>query len=256
LQDRLSDAGALYPYVYAARPNTGLPTGTDIDGDGRAHGPRDAHGYGWFNGQAGMALLSRYPIGAVRDFSDVQWRDLPDNRAADVLTPEALAQLRLASVAAWDVQVVYPGRAFHLLAFHASPPVFDGPEDRNGLRNADEIGFWRRYLDGWTPRGAPFAATDFAVIGTLNVDPARGEGRRDALMALLGHPRLQDPAPVGGGGTATADWEEPTPGDLRVDYILPSAGLEVTGSGVMWRDGDRATETASDHRLVWVDLAF
>jgi len=115
------------------------------------------------------------------------------------------------------------------------------------------------YLDGWTPEGPPFAAGRFAVIGTLNVDPDRGEGRQDGLRALLDHPRLQDPVPRRpGGGAETVDWPEPVPGDLRVDYILPAAALRVIGSGVVWPEaGDALSATvagASDHRLVWVDL--
>ena len=57
LADALSANGTPYPYRLSLRPNTGWPTGVDIDGDGRAHRARDAHGYGRFNGQGGMALL-------------------------------------------------------------------------------------------------------------------------------------------------------------------------------------------------------
>ena len=59
----------------------------------------------------------------------------------------------------------------------------------------------------------------------------------------------------------TADWrDDGGPGNLRVDYVLPSAGLAITGSGVFWPApgaplADAAVE-ASDHRLVWVDLAL
>lgn len=259
--DRLSQAGAAYPHRLALRPNTGLPSGVDLDGDGRSWRARDAQGYGWFNGQGGMAILSRHPLGPVRDFSTFLWADLPDTRAAAALPPAAVPILRLASVAAWDVAVNAPAGPFHLLALHANTPVFDGPEDRNGLRNADELRFWQLYLDGWSPEGPPFAADRFAVIGTLNVDPDRGEGRQDALRMLLDHPRLQDPVPRRpGGGTQTADWPEPVPGDLRVDYILPATGMQVTGAGVLWpedEDGPLPAATAvaaSAHRLVWVDL--
>jgi len=256
LGDRLSEAGLVLPHHLSARPNTGRPTGHDLDGDGRAHGPRDAHGYGLFNGQGGMAILSRYPVQGFRDFSGMLWRDLPDSNAPRVTTAEALPILRLASVAAWDVTLSLPTGPFHVLALHASPPVFDGPEDRNGWRNADELRFWQMYLDGWAPEGAAFEGRDFALMGTLNVDPGRGEGHRDQLAALLAHPRLQDPRPLGDAGTATADWDDPEPGDLRVDYILPAAHLVVRDSGVMWRTADPVAAEASDHRLVWVDLAF
>ncbi|PWK60237.1 endonuclease/exonuclease/phosphatase family protein [Roseicyclus mahoneyensis] len=261
LADALAQAGIDYPHRLALRPNTGMPTGVDIDGDGRSWRARDAQGYGRFNGQGGMALLSRHPFGAVRDFSGFLWVDLPDSAAPAVLPPEALPVLRLATVAAWDVAVEVPGGPLHLLALHAGTPVFDGPEDRNGWRNADELRFWALYLEGWTPEGVPFAAEHFAVIGTFNVDPEGGEGRPEGLLALLEHPRLQDVVPRRpGGGTQTADWPEPEPGDLRVDYILPAAGMTVTGAGVLWPEGEEGpvaasvAALASDHRLVWVDL--
>ncbi len=263
LQDQLGQAGAPYPHSFALRPNTGRPTGVDLDGNGRLGEARDAVGYGTFNGQGGMAILSRVPIGLVRDHSGFLWRDLPEGSAAEVTPAEALDLLPLATVAAWDMQIILPSGVFHLLTLHATPPVFDGPEDRNGLRNADELRFWQLLLDGWSPDGAPFAADRFALIGTLNLDPNRGEGRRSALMGLLTHAALQDPAPQRpGGGMQTADWPEPTPGDMRVDYILPAAGLRVTDSGVIWPSDDAATPplstvmAASDHRLIWVDLQF
>ena len=34
----------------------------------------------------------------------------------------------------------------HVLASHPTPPTFDGPEDRNGRRNHDEIRFWADYI--------------------------------------------------------------------------------------------------------------
>src|SRR3546814_15576309 len=47
------------PHRFTAPPNTGVPSGHDLDGDGRTMGPRDALGYGRFPGQYGMAILSR-----------------------------------------------------------------------------------------------------------------------------------------------------------------------------------------------------
>jgi hypothetical protein len=264
LTDALAEMGSAYPHVHAAPPNSGRPTGVDLDGDGRSWRARDAHGYGLFSGDGGMALLSRHPIGAVRDFSDLPWNSFPDSSAVAVTPAAALDTLRLHSVAAWDVEVLIPSGPFHVLASHASPPVFDGPEDRNGLRNADELAFWSRYLDGWSPDARPFGPVDFAVMGTLNVDPDpdRGEGRRDGLNALRTHPRLSDPEPQRpDGGPETADWSDDGPGRLRVDYILPAQNLPVTGSGVLWPDGEgqlgitpEIATAASDHRLVWVDL--
>ena len=54
----------------------------------------------------------------------------------------------------------------------------------------------------------------------------------------------------------TADFRAP-PGNLRVDYGLPSANMELLTSGVYWptRDDPLALLLgASDHRLVYVDL--
>jgi len=263
LAGALAERGIAYSHHLSLPVNSGVPTGHDIDGDGISTGPRDAHGYGWFTGQGGMMLLSRFPVEAVRDFSGFLWADLPDSSAPLVTPDAALEVLRLHSVAAWDVTVLINGRPFHILASHASAPVFDGPEDRNGLRNADEVRFWSLYLDGWSPDSAAFSSPDFALMGTLNVDPERGEGRRETLRDLLAHRALQDPRPTrADGGTATADWSDPAPGDLRVDYILPSANLAVGAARVLWPDDTEpddlreAVETASDHRLVFVDIDF
>jgi hypothetical protein len=265
MAESLEAAGAAYPHMLALEPNAGRPTGLDLDGDGRTYRARDAQGYGLFRGDGGMALLSRHPVGEVRDFTDMLWTDLPDSAAASVTPPEALDVLALHSVGAWDVEILTPSGPFHVLASHASAPVFDGPEDRNGLRNADEIRFWSLYLDGWTPTGAAFEAEHFAIMSTLNVDPQRGEGRQSALRTLLDHPRLRAVAPDSpSAGTATADWDDPAPGDLQVDYILPAQSVEVVASGVVWPaeeerimgiSADTAT-AASDHRLVWMDIAF
>ncbi len=255
LANALSEQGVEYPYLLSLRPNSGRPTGFDLDGDGRTDGPRDAHGYGRFNGAGGMALLSRYPIGEVRDFAEMLWRDLPDSSAAEVTSPEALEVLRLHTVGAWDVEILTSSGPLHILVSHATTPVFDGPEDRNGLRNGDELRFWQLYLDGWSPDPQTFTAEAFTLMGTFNIDPSGGEGLQAPLRALLTHPALQDPVP----NTPTADWDEPTPGDLRVDYIFPSQAVTVLDAGVLWpTDGPlgQAVEEASDHRLVWVDLEF
>lgn len=266
LADALAAREMSYPNLFSRRPNTGRPTGVDVDGNGRLGEPRDTQGYGRFNGQGGMALLSRLPIETdqIRDFTDFLWANLPESAAPRVLSPEAAQVLRLATVAAWDIPLRRTtGETFHILAFHASPPVFDGPEDRNGWRNADELRFWQLYLDGWSPNGPAFTAENFALMGTLNVDPDRGEGHREVVQTLLNHPALQDPAPrAPDGRLVTTDWDEPTPGNLRVDYILPAATLNVTDSGILWPDSETATPprsvvaAASDHRLIWVDLEF
>jgi hypothetical protein len=267
--------GAPYPHRLAYAPNTGMATGLDLDGDGRLGGPRDAQGYGEFAGQDGMALLSRLPVdtGASRDFGAFLWHDLPE-----AILPEGTpAEQRLSSVGHWDVALTLPdGRAMRLWAWHATPPVFDGPEDRNGRRNHDEAAFWLRYLEGAlpvAPDGAPFV-----LMGDANLDPVDGDGRPEALVQLLDHPQVIDPRPRSEGGASaaardggenaghggdpafdTADWPDGPgePGNLRVDYVLPSAAWRVAGAGVWWpAEGLEAEQaaTASRHRLVWVDV--
>ncbi len=275
LQARLAKAGAGYPFRFAYPPNSGVPSGCDLDGDGRRNGPRDAQGYGRFPGQGGMVLLSRLPVdsAASRDFSSLLRRDLP---GADMghLPADACARavLRLSTTGHWDVVLTTPRGPLHLFAFSATPPVFDGPEDRNGRRNHDETAFWLRYLDGLLP--VPPPSGPFVILGNANLDPADGDGRRDAIRALLADPRLQDPRPASAGGARagspdqsgdpardTADWSEAGgPGNLRVDYVLPSASLTVAGAGVFWpapgAPGAEAATRAGPHRLVWVDLSL
>lgn len=268
LRDLIGAAGVSYPHMLALRPNSGMASGQDLDGDGRLGEPEDAQGYGWFAGEGGMALLSRYPVdaAAVQDFSDMLWKDLPGAIPDEGM--KAGVQ-RLSSVAHWVVPVTVGERRLSVLTFHATPPVFDGPEDRNGRRNHDEIVFWQRYLDGAfgaLPEGP------FVLAGNANLDPVDGDGRKEAIAGLLGDPRLQDPAPrrnrdapQGEGQTGdpaldTAAWQGPEPGHLRVSYVLPSAGLEVVASGVVWPgEGEPLADTvreASRHRLVWVDLVI
>ncbi|MFW8594108.1 endonuclease/exonuclease/phosphatase family protein [Cribrihabitans neustonicus] len=264
LQQRLAEAGAVYPHRFLRQPNAGLPVEPplDMDGDGRIGDAGDAQGYGRFRGDGGLAVLSRLPLleTEARDFSALLWRDLP---GADLPRhddgrpyPSAEAQVvqRLSSVAHWLVPVELPrGGWLDVLAFQAGTPLFDGPEDRNGRRNADEIRLWQHLLDGAL---GPSPEAPFVIAGGANLDPEHGAGRREAIRALLADPRLQDPRPESPkAGTATVEWQNA--GRMRVDYVLPSAGITISGSGVIWpQTPDDPAAMASRHRLVWVDLAL
>ncbi len=261
LLEQLRAAGLDYPHHFAARPNAGLETSLDLNGDGPTHGPADAQGWGRFTGQGGLAVLSRYPIRVegVQAFTDLLWRDLPGAQMPvtdDGPFPSEEAQniQRLSAVAHWIVPLDTPIGALDLLTFHAAPPVFDGPEDRNGLRNRDEIRLWSAVLDGQLGRRPE---GPFVIAGDANQDPERGDGRREAIRALLADPRLQDPHPANmSGAMTTVEWK--AVGEMRVDYVLPSADLRVTGAGVFWPAPGSplraAAEQASRHRLVWVDV--
>ena len=267
LAEKLAAAGADYPNRFAFRPNTGRQTGFDVDGNGRIGDPRDAQGFGLFSGQGGMAILSRLPIdtAAARDFSGFLWRDLPGGLSSD--PPDLASVQRLATTGFWDVPVITTEGPLHLLAWHATPPVFDGPEDRNGRRNRDEAEFWRLFLGGGLPMPPPDAP--FVLLGDGNLDPADGDGLRQGIAALLADPALQDPRPRGSPGRTEPDQAgDPALdtalydgiGGLRLDYVLPSAGLEVTGAGVLWPPASDPLAadlaTASRHFPVWVDIVL
>ena len=61
-QRLLGENGVMLPFTYAQRPNSGRPTGIDIDQDERLSEPEDAVGYGRFWGDGGVAVLSRWAI--------------------------------------------------------------------------------------------------------------------------------------------------------------------------------------------------
>lgn len=289
------------PHRFTAPVNTGLPSGADLDHDGRAGaGPGDALGFGAFPGQYGMVVYSRFPLDArrTRTFQRLRWASLPGAAwppgwyAADVQ-----AWLPLSSKSHWDVVARLPGgRTLHLLASHPTPPVFDGPEDRNGRRNHDEIRLWAEYL---RPVGAAWIVDDqgrrggladgeaFVVLGDLNADPVDGGSYEGAVRQLLDHPRIDAsmaPASAGAASAAarqrganerqrgdprtdTADFGDAgagAGGNLRADYVLPSRGLATCNAGVFWPTPEEPefawvnddTAASSDHRLVWADLAL
>lgn len=257
-----------YAYQFTSQPNTGMMTSLDLDQNGKLGEFRDAQGFGRFPGDGGMAVLSRWPIGQVRDLSAMLWRDLPGATLPEGWPADVVAAQRLATTAHWIVPVQHPEKPISLIAFAATPPVFDGPEDRNGLRNRDELRLWTHILDTDAPDG-------FVVMGNANLDPVDGDGLREAMAAFLADPRLQDPKPRSNGGVVaqspvhkgdpgldTVDWPEDGPGNLRVSYVLPSIAWRVMDAGVFWPapDDPNAALLGSDglgagaHRIVWVDL--
>ena len=264
---QLAASGVAYPYHHAPPPNSIHITGLDLDGDGRTSSREDRQGYGRFSGDGGLALLSRFPIRTpdIKSYSDLLWAELPDTELPENMTPEAKALQRLSSSSHVNIPIALPdGSTLTILAYAATPPVFDDEYDRNGLRNSAETAFWEYWLDGHfgTLPG------HFALMGNANLDPDRGDGRRGAIRSLLRHPALQDPLPTSqgaasmrlGGAADTVDWPEPTPANMRVSYILPARTLTVAAVGVVWPPSGSAfiktVETAGPHRLVWTDIVI
>ncbi|GET36712.1 alkaline phosphatase D family protein [Microseira wollei] len=303
-----------YPFRYIAPSNTGVASGFDLDNNGSVvtntgapgYG-NDAFGFGNFPGQFGMALYSKYPIkfNEIRRFQNLLWKDmpgalLPDNPATpapnDWYSPAELNVFRLSSKSHWDVPIDVNGKTVHLLLSHPTPPVFDGPEDRNGTRNHDEIRLWADYItpgqgnyiyDDNRRFGGLAPGASFVIMGDQNADPFDGDSTNNAILQLLNNPLVNTsvtPAAPGGleqaftdGGNNsghrgkpvfdTADFGDTgnNPGNLRVDYVLPSANLPIAYAAIFWPlttdplyrlVGDRQnaqTTPASDHSLVWAD---
>ncbi len=290
-------APRFYKHWFATTVNTGVPTGLDLDRDGATDGPGDAYGWGRYPGQFGMALYSRFPIQPeYRTFQKFLWKDMPDAKlpvdpdtGEPYYSEEILEVFRLSSKSHWDVaiDVELEGRKhkIHFLCSHPTPPVFDGPEDRNGKRNHDEIRLWADYIDPERSdylvddhgrRGGLAEDASFVILGDLNADPIDGNSA-PAIEQLLKHPRINaDKTPTSEGAVIasrarpdlngehqgdasddTTDFSGDGHGNLRVDYVLPSRELAVVDSGVFWpKPGEPGSEAikATDHRLVWVDL--
>ncbi|MFI7063895.1 endonuclease/exonuclease/phosphatase family protein [Kribbella sp. NPDC050124] len=236
----------------------------------------------------------------VRTFQLFKWKDmpgalLPDDPAtaapADWYSPAELNVFRLSSKSHWDLPIQIGKRTVHFLVSHPTPPTFDGAEDRNGRRNHDEIRFWADYVqpgqrssyiyDDNGRYGGLRPGSAFVIAGDQNSDPVDGDSVPGSIQQLIEHPRIIDPLPTSAGAAEaavlqgganlahrgdpkydTADFNDnPAPGNLRADYVLPSRQLRPVGAGVFWPvQADplfRLTGVfpfpTSDHRLVWLD---
>lgn len=276
-----------YPYFYSAAVNTGVNSGMDLDKDGFASGTQgDAFGFGFYPGQYGMLVLSKYPIEQhkIRTFQHFLWKDMPNSLLPTIkekngepyYSHAAQQILRLSSKSHWDIPIKIGDSIIHLLASHPTPPVFDGPENRNGKRNHDEIRFWNDYLSGnqrsayiYDDQGnsGGFQGEHFIIAGDLNASPDEGDGLKDGIGGLLTHPLVNNAVVPKSEAASihspnnqfaaqhTAEWA------MRADYVLPSTSLETSGRGVFWPKKDdplyrliKDRESSSDHRLVWVDI--
>ncbi len=296
----ISQNGALpihYPYTYVAPSNTGILSGMDLDNDGSINSPGDAFGFGFFEGQYAFAVLSKYPfkINNIRTFQYFLWKDMPNaNLPKHPMTnkkwysDEKLNIMRLSSKNHVDVPIQFPETTVHILSAHPTPPVFDGIEKRNALRNHDEIRLLADYLqpetsqyiyDDQGKKGGLQHNDYFVIMGDLNADPLHGESIDNAIMQLLQHSKIhssihqEDLIPFSRGAeeankniafqAATTSW------NLRVDYVLASKNMKIRDSRVFWptkkdplaylvnqTKAHHEKDTSSDHRLVWLDACL
>ena len=237
-----------------------------------------------------MVVYSMFPIDydAVRTFQLFLWKDMPDALLpddpafpgpADWYSSEELEVFRLSSKSHWDVPIVIPGddepKIVHFLVSHPTPPVFDGVEDRNGTRNADEIRFWADYImpsrndyiyDDEGQMGGLPSGELFVIAGDQNSDPFDGDSIPGSAQQLLDHPMVNDKVTPGSDGAIeqsilqgnantthfgdpafdTADFFDGfppppfggAPGNLRTDYVLPRKSLRINDAGVFWPTSD------------------
>ena len=289
-----------FEYYYAAEVNTGQPSGMDLNQNGKTGETDDCWGFGAYPGQYGMAVYSRYPLRTkeARTFQKLLWSKVPSakrpmkDKTQPFYPDDVWNKLRLSSKSHWDLVVDTPGCSVHVLVSHPTPPVFDGPEDRNGCRNHDEIRFWSDYIgvgkdrdyivDDQGKAGTLAEGEAFVLCGDLNADPQDGAGMAEAINGLLDNPKVTTyPAPASEGAEEasakqagantkhkspakndTADFNDRSSGNLRCDFLIPSAKAKVVGSGVFWPTAeqlekvDKGLLEASDHRMVWIDLLW
>jgi 3-phytase len=278
----------VYDHVFVAPSNTGIASERDLNNNGEivteplapGYGD-DALGFGEFPGKFGMAVFSQHPIdhAAARTFQNFKWADmpgalLPDDPAteapADWYDADELAILPLSSKSHWDVPINIGGSTVHFLVSHPTPPVFDGPEDRNGRRNSDEIRLWADYVtpgvggyiyDDAGVSGGLAPGARFVIAGDQNSDPLDGDSIPGSVQQLLDNPRINTTVtPSSVGGTEWSDAQDELnddhqsnpafdtadfcdtpafppcsgPGNLRADYVLPSRNLRIVDAAVFW----------------------
>jgi len=289
--------------MFTGPVNTGVPSGLDLNRNGRSNDSDDGWGYGAFPGQYGMVVFSKFPIGTseARSFQMLRWSQMPNAKRPKVSdktsgsekffhSDEVWQQLRLSSKSHWDVPVTIGDQVLHIIASHPTPPVFDGIEDRNGCRNHDEIRLLKDYVSGTKDgeyivddrgqAGPLNPSTSFVILGDLNSDPIDGSGISQGVIDLLESKRVfssfipssegaieashlqgkMNEKQKGNPAYDTGDFNDKEPGNLRVDFVLPSNNCQVVGGGVFWPTIDQLKEIdpklmeASDHHLVWLDI--
>ena len=219
-----------YPFVQNYPTNTGLlPEDASLDFgndavDGSASRPNGAHGFGYYHGHYGFALMSQFKVDTAntRTFQTLKWSEMPGETkpmiptADDPVHPCVAAELpagmacgdpwysdaewqtiRLSSKNHVDAPIIIPtangDKVIHALLSHPTPPAFDSIAWQNRFRNGAENKFWSRYLDqeNWIRddkgQTGGFAGTDFVIMGDLNADPEFSSGKDYGIRDLMVH---------------------------------------------------------------------
>ncbi|MFC6824273.1 endonuclease/exonuclease/phosphatase family protein [Halopelagius fulvigenes] len=280
--------GIDYPYTLQPESNTGvLPAEEyDFNKDGRAgKRPGDAFGFGRYPGHYAFAVASRYPFdeGAVRTFREFLWADMPGNlipvegddgvQTDDIYLTEAeLDVYRLSSKTHVDVPFEIDGETVHGLFSHPTPPVFDGDNNFNGRWNHDEIRFFADYVAGADyiydddgTEGGLDADAAYVLMGDMNAGVAGDRPLDPARKYFLENDDFQThklPTSPGGAQRGNRYATATFGGGSKVDWVLPSPDLSLRSSSVVWPSTEATkrglgddVRTASDHRMVWADIA-
>lgn len=205
--------------------------------------------------------------------------DPAEDETAIYLTEAELDVYRLSSKTHVDVPFRVKGGTVHGLFAHPTPPGFDGVNNFNGKWNHDEVRFFADYVAGeeyiYDDDGNHGGLDDdasFVLMGDMNAGPGRNRDERPLQPAqkffVDNDDFNTDRLPTSPGGfhrdlpTATRFGGDVEGVVELIDYVLPSPDLSLRDSGVVWPSEAttengllEAVETASDHRLVWADVA-
>jgi hypothetical protein len=164
------------------------------------------------------------------------WEDMPcaylpfyPDTGESWYSEEELKVFRLSSKSHWDVPIEIDGEVVHFLAAHPTPPVFDGPEDRNGKRNHDEIRLFADYISDDT-KDSDYIYDDGGNYGGIG----KGKGKSGAKFVIAGDYNA-DPFESGFNGAATQFTKNP----LINNSVVPSS---MGGFEQSLRQGDNNLE--------------